>query len=62
LSLRTTEDFHGRTKKVTYAPFSTIRFSILKSIRYTKIVAIGAKIMMLQKIAGTTQVTCADFS
>jgi len=48
--LITTEDFHARTKKVTYlalASFSTIRFSTLESIGSMKIVAIGAKIMML---------------
>ena len=31
---------------LAFVPFSTIRFSTLESIRYMKIVAIGAKIMI----------------
>jgi len=44
------EDFHAGTQKVTYLPlarFSTIRLSKLESIRYMKIVAVGAMIMIL---------------
>jgi len=44
------EDFHAKTKKVTYlalAPFSTVRFRTLESVRYIKIMANGDKIIML---------------
>jgi len=55
---------HTRTKKVAHlalAPFSTIRFSTLESVRYMKIVAIGAKDNVVIKRANTIQVTSAVF-